>query len=161
MQNALLLAMRTFIVCIRYVDRYCLGESFGADFQSGGTYFQNVESTDPFTAIQEFVGCQNDTSHNILVDPNGDQSECTETPMQPDDTPQLLTCSQWPKDKLYTGDWSLLIISNNGNADPIAYERDFSLTVGTQVTSTVTTTPIATSTATQTRTTIITPTGTM
>ena len=58
--------------------------------------------------------------------------------MQPDNTPELVTCSQWPKDKLYTGDWSLLIISNNGDADPIAYERDFSLTVGTQATTTVT-----------------------
>lgn len=116
----------------------CDCESFGVDFQSGGTYFQNVESTDPFTAVQEFTGCQNDTSHNIFVDPNGDQTECTQTEMVPNDTPQLLTCSQWPKDKLYTGDWSLLIISNNGDADPIAYQRDFSLTVGTQATTTVT-----------------------
>jgi len=116
----------------------CDCESFGVDFQSGGTYFQNVESTDPFTAVQEFTGCQNDSAHNVFVDPNGDQTECTETPMQPDNSPQLLTCSDWPKDKLYDGDWSLLIISNNGDADPIAYERDFSLTVGTQVTSTVT-----------------------
>lgn len=116
----------------------CDCESFGVDFQSGGTYFQNSESTDPFTAVQEFTGCQNDTSHNVFVDPNGDQTECTETPMQPDDSPQLLTCSDWPKDKLYDGDWSLLIISNNGDADPIAYQRDFSLTVGTQATTTVT-----------------------
>lgn len=116
----------------------CDCESFGVDFQSGGTYFQNVNSTDPFTAVQEFTGCQNDTAHNIFVDPNGDQSECTETAMQPDDTPELITCSDWPKDKLYDGDWSILIISNNGDADPIAYQRDFSLTVGTQSTTTVT-----------------------
>lgn len=113
-------------------------ESFGVDFTSGGTFFQNVNSTDPFTALQEFSGCQNDTSHNVFVDPNGDQSECSMTDMQPDDTPQLITCEDWPKDRLYDGDWSIIIISNNGDADPIAYQRDFSLTVGTQQTSTVT-----------------------
>ena len=66
-------------------------QSFGVDFQSGGSYFQNSLSTDPFTAVQEFEGCSNDTSHNILVDPNGDQYECSMTPMQPDDTPETLS----------------------------------------------------------------------
>lgn len=113
-------------------------QSYGLDFQSGGTYFQNINSTDPFTATQEFEGCQSDQAHNVLVNPQGDQSECSQSPLQPDNTPQLVTCSSWPKDQLYTGDWSLLIVSNNGDAEPIAFERDFALTVGTQVTSTVT-----------------------
>lgn len=114
-------------------------ESFGVDFTSGGTFFQNSNSSDPFTAIQEFTGCQDDTAHNVFVDPTGDQTECSETPMQPDDEPQLITCQDWPKDRLYDGDWSLLIISNNGDdGEPIAYQRDFSLTVGEQQTFTVT-----------------------
>ena len=66
-------------------------QSFGVDFYGGGSFFQNSESTDPFTAVQEFEGCSNDTSHNVLVDPNGDQYQCTLTPMQPDDTPETLT----------------------------------------------------------------------
>ena len=114
-------------------------ESFGVDFTSGGTFFQNSNSSDPFTAIQEFTGCQDDTAHNVLIDPTGDQTECSETPLQPDDAPQLITCEDWPKERLYDGDWSLLVISNNGdNGEPIAYQRDFSLTVGEQQTSTVT-----------------------
>jgi hypothetical protein len=114
-------------------------ESFGVDFTSGGTFFQNSNSSDPFTAIQEFSGCENDTAHNVFVDPNGDQTECSETPLQPDDAPQIITCEDWPKSSLYDGDWSLLIISNNGeDGDPIAYQRDFSLTVGEQQTFTVT-----------------------
>jgi hypothetical protein len=28
----------------------------GVDFQEGGTYFQNIDSTDPFTFVQAFVG---------------------------------------------------------------------------------------------------------
>ncbi|KAK1811817.1 hypothetical protein LTR12_013828 [Friedmanniomyces endolithicus] len=112
-------------------------ESFGDDFQNGGSYFQNSLSSDPFTALQEFEGCQNDTANNVLVDPNGDQSQCSNTPLLPNDTPQLITCADWPKDKLYNGSWSLLIISNNGNGSPIAYQRDFSLSVGPQHTLTV------------------------
>lgn len=112
-------------------------QSFGVDFVDGGTYFQNSLSTAPFTAVQEFEGCQNDTSHNILVDPNGNQYECSMTPLLPSDTPETVTCPL-DKDQLFTGEWSLLIISNNGDAAPIDYERDFSLIVGPQQTSTVT-----------------------
>ncbi|TKA75248.1 hypothetical protein B0A55_05761 [Friedmanniomyces simplex] len=111
-------------------------QSYGIDFYSGGSFFQNSLSTDPFTAVQEFEGCANDTSHNVLVDPNGDQYECSMTPMTPDDTPETITCPL-DKDQLYSGDWSLLIISNNGNCDPIDFERDFSLSVGPQQTTTV------------------------
>ncbi|QIW96493.1 hypothetical protein AMS68_002011 [Peltaster fructicola] len=117
----------------------CVCESYGIDFQNGGTYFQNSLSTDPFTALEEFEGCQNDTAHNVFVDPQGDQSECSETALTPDDVPQLITCSQWPKNQLYTGEWSLIVVSNNGNGDPIAYQRDFSLIVGPQQTLTAAT----------------------
>ncbi|KAK3116912.1 hypothetical protein LTR53_002208 [Teratosphaeriaceae sp. CCFEE 6253] len=115
-------------------------DSYGLDFQNGGSYFQNSLSSDPFTALQEFEGCQNDTANNVFVDPNGDQSQCSDSALTPDDTPRLITCADWPKNKLFNGDWSLLIISNNGNGDPIAYERDFSLSVGPQQTTTVSTT---------------------
>lgn len=112
-------------------------ESYGLDFQNGGTYFQNSLSTAPFTASQEFSGCQNDTADNVLVDPSGNQYECSQTPLLPSDTPETVTCPL-DKDQLTSGDWSLLIISNNGDGTPIAYERDFSLTVGPQQTTTYT-----------------------
>jgi len=116
-------------------------QSYGIDFASGGTYFQNSLSTDPFTAIQEFAGCQNDTSNNILIDPSGNSYQCTDTPLLPNDTPGTLSCPI-DKDQLSSGDYSLIVISNNGNCDPIAYERDFCLTVGPQQTTTVTPTLI-------------------
>jgi hypothetical protein len=81
---------------------------------------------------------------NILVDPNGDQYECSDTPLTPDYTPETVTCNDWPQDKLYSGDWSLVVISNNGNADPIAFQRDFALDVGTPTTLTITPTVTAT-----------------
>jgi hypothetical protein len=122
-----LLSARTLATC----------ESYGIDFQTGGNYFQNISSPSPFTFASLFEGCQNDVANNILVDPNGDEYQCTDTPLQPDDITQLSTCPL-DKDQLWTGDWSVLIISNNGDADPIAYERDFYLNVGIPSTTTVT-----------------------
>ncbi|KAH0347644.1 hypothetical protein KCU81_g3359, partial [Aureobasidium melanogenum] len=119
-------------------------EVYGIDIQNGGTYFENSELTVPFSLVQEFSGCQNDTANNILVDPNGDQYECSDTPLVPAYTPETVTCSDWPQDKLYSGDWSLVVISNNGDGSPIAYQRDFSLTVGTPTTVTITPTVTAT-----------------
>ncbi|KAF2812432.1 uncharacterized protein BDZ99DRAFT_383484 [Mytilinidion resinicola] len=110
--------------------------SFGMDFQDGGSYFQNSLSSDPFTFVSQFEGCDNDTATNVFVDPNGDQYLCTDTNLQPDDTDELSTCPL-DKDQLWSGPWSILILSNNGNDAPIAYERDFELSVGPQNTSTV------------------------
>ncbi|KAI5205017.1 hypothetical protein E4T39_03285 [Aureobasidium subglaciale] len=132
-------------------------DSYGIDFQSNGNYFQNISSTDAFTFASLFEGCGNDVANNILVDPNGDEYQCTDTPLQPDDITQLSTCPM-DKNQLWSGDWSVLIISNNGDADPIAYERDFYLTVGIPSTTTYTptvtifktTTPLVVVTATST-----------
>ncbi|KAF2103703.1 hypothetical protein NA57DRAFT_18329, partial [Rhizodiscina lignyota] len=122
--------------------------SFGMDFQDGGSYFQNSLSTDPFTFVSQFEGkrsqmrsCNNDTASNIFVDPNGDQVLCSDTSLTPDDTNQMSTCPT-DKDQLFDGYWSVIIISNNGNGDPIGYERDFSLSVGPQVTTTYTPTVV-------------------
>ncbi|KAK7613947.1 hypothetical protein JOL62DRAFT_636351 [Phyllosticta paracitricarpa] len=121
--------------------------SYGMDFQGGRTYFQNIASNDNFTFVQEFEGCKNDSALNFLVDPSGNQIQCSSTPLQPDDADQMSTCPI-TKSKLISGAWSILIMSNNGKAPdaglPIAYERDFSLTVGPQLTTTYT--PTVTST---------------
>ena len=56
---------------------------------------------------------------------------------------RLTKDSPLDKNQLYTGDWSVVIVSNNGDGDPIAYERDFSLVVGPQQTTTYTPTVTA------------------
>lgn len=130
------------IVCILSLIHLCLSQecedcqSYGIDFLNGGSYFQNSDSTEAFTALQELDGCANDTSNNIFVDAYGDQFECTQSQLQPDNTPQLVTCPV-NKNELVDGDYSLLILSNNGECDPIAYQRDFILAVGPQQTETV------------------------
>ena len=82
--------------------------SFGVDFQSDGSYFQNSLSNDSFTFVSRFegiqqsffsssfaksscVGCLNDVANNILVDPTGNELQCSNTNLQPNDTPELST----------------------------------------------------------------------
>jgi hypothetical protein len=114
--------------------------SYGIDFQDGGgPYFQNISSPDDFTFVSTFKGCEKDFATNIIVDPHGDQLQCDDTSLQPDNTYQMSTCPL-TKNSLYSGDWSLIILGNNGDKEPFAYQRDFFLTVGEAATSTVSTT---------------------
>ncbi|KAJ9635074.1 hypothetical protein H2199_008560 [Coniosporium tulheliwenetii] len=141
--------------------------SYGMDFQNGGSYCQNASSTDPFTFVSQFDGCQVDTAVNLLIDPSGNQYQCSYTNLTPDDTDQLATCPL-NKDQLTSGEWSVVVLSNNGaSGEPIAYQRDFYLSVGIiptyivtpTVTGTAVVTPIYnyTSTTTDTLTTMLVP----
>ena len=125
--------------------------AYGKDFQNGGIYFQNASSTEQFTFVQYFEGCQQDFASNILIDPAAEEYFCTKTPLTPDDTDQQSTCPI-TKNNLYSGDWSIIVSSNNGKGDPVAYERDFSLVVGVPTTFTYYPTVTVTSTKTPTST---------
>ncbi|KAJ4359607.1 uncharacterized protein N0V89_000162 [Didymosphaeria variabile] len=117
--------------------------AYGMDFQSNGQYFQNSLSNDNFTFVEQFEGCNPDVAYNIIVDPQGEQNLCTETNLTPDDADMLSTCPL-RKNQLVSGDWSIIVISNNGDGVPLAAQRDFLLSVGPQSTSTVTPTITAT-----------------
>lgn len=64
--------------------------AFGVDFQDQGSYFQDSLSTDSFTFVSRFEGCQNTFAKNYLM---GTDIEvmCSDTNLQPDDTPELST----------------------------------------------------------------------
>ncbi|OTA36734.1 hypothetical protein BTJ68_03349 [Hortaea werneckii EXF-2000] len=114
-----------------FADGYvnpCMG--FAMDFHDGGSYFQNITSPDDFSFSSQFEGCQADAfANNLLVDPNGDQYLCTDTDLFPDDTTETSTCPL-EKQHMWSGDWTVVIISNNGEKGcPIAIQRDFELTV--------------------------------
>lgn len=84
-------------------------ESYGIDFQSGGSYFQNASSTAPFTFVSVFegilynlayrsrqrltssIGCNPDICQNLLVDPSGNEYVCSNTSLTPDDSYQQST----------------------------------------------------------------------
>ncbi|KAM3424320.1 hypothetical protein BST61_g11143 [Cercospora zeina] len=133
--------------------------SYGIDFQHLGSYFIDSRSTDPFTVVSQFKQCENNTSaYILLVDNDNDkQYECTGVPTTPDLTSQMSSCPI-TKNEMTSGAWSVLVIGNNGDGSPFAWQRDFTLTVGVPVTTTTTstvtytqtTTPVTTITTTST-----------
>ncbi|GAB1731454.1 hypothetical protein NU195Hw_Modified_316t1 [Hortaea werneckii] len=154
-----------------FADGYvnpCMG--FAVDFHDGGSYFQNISSPDDFSFSSEFEGCQADAfANNLLVDPNGDQYLCTDTDLFPDDTTETSTCPL-EKQQMWSGDWTVVIISNNGEKGcPIAIQRDFELTVAEPSTEVYTPTvivpsvitPVETSTSVTTTTDLLTLTSTV
>ncbi|KAG9554199.1 hypothetical protein KCU71_g9125, partial [Aureobasidium melanogenum] len=113
-------------------------ESYGIDFVNNGNYFINIASNQSFTSVTEFNQCQNDTANVELVNwDTGDEYICSDIPLLPNLTPETSTCDI-EKDQMVSGTWGLILISNNGDGDPLAAQRTFSLTVGTQATATIT-----------------------
>ena len=122
---------------------------YGIDFVEGGSYFIDSNSTADFTTVQQFSGCNDDSASVLLVQQSTeDEWECSSVPtgiffffssftstpeltshLVPSNTPQLSTCPL-EKDQMSTGQWTILVIGNNGDGNPFAYERDFNLTVG-------------------------------
>jgi hypothetical protein len=66
-------------------------QSYGVDIQNNATVFVNVMSNDNFTFVEEFSGCQNASAQNYLIDPAGDEYECTDTDMDPANTAEMST----------------------------------------------------------------------
>lgn len=153
--------------------------SFGVDYVDEQPYFINSQSTEDFTAVSYFQGCNDDVADVLFVAPNNDEYLCSQIPTTPENDNKLSTCPI-KKNQMTSGHWLLLVLGNNGDdGQPFAWQRgaygilfdsvlltclDLYLTVGTQVTSTVTptvtlsivTTPTQTQTATTTFTDVIT-----
>lgn len=111
---------------------------FGLDFQDGGSYFINTNSNASFTAVSKFEGCNNDTASILLVnEATDDEYECTSVSTVPDDEAMLSTCPVL-KSQLNSGEYLILALGNNGDGNPFAYQREFSISAGPQQTSTVT-----------------------
>ena len=128
--------------------------AYGIDFQDGGSYFINTNSNASFTCVTKFEGCNNDQADIMLVnEATGDEYDCTQVNTVPDDEAMLSTCPIL-KSQITSGDYLILVLGNNGNGNPFAYQRNFSIsaapqqttTVATTVTYTITTTPTITTT---------------
>ncbi|RMZ28856.1 hypothetical protein D0859_07056 [Hortaea werneckii] len=111
---------------------------FGKDFQAGGSYFLNSNSSQNFMASYQLRGCNDATADVMLVNMNnGDQYFCSSVPTVPDNTTQVSTCPV-QHSQLTTANYSIITLGNNGKGNPFAVQRDFVLNVGKQETSTVT-----------------------
>ena len=98
--------------------------SYGVDFVDEGSYFINSLSSDSFSSVSTFKGCNTGLADILLVDPNDDEYLCDDIPTTPDDTPQLSNCPIL-KNQMTSGHWLLLILGNNGDypAQPFAWQR--------------------------------------
>ncbi|KAL5450595.1 hypothetical protein PMIN05_000852 [Paraphaeosphaeria minitans] len=133
--------------------------SYGVDYVDEGSYFINGNSSEPFTCVSTFQGCNEgpDTAEILFVDPNNEEYLCSEVQTTPDDTPMLSTCP-FTKNEMISGHNIILVIGNNDDGEPFAWQRDIYLTVGTQATTTytptvtysITSTPVDTVTTTST-----------
>ncbi|KAF1831517.1 hypothetical protein BDW02DRAFT_571976 [Decorospora gaudefroyi] len=123
-------------------DPHAICYSYGVDFIDEGQYFINSESTEDFTAVSYFQGCNEDVSDVLLVAPEDisgkEEFLCGKVATTPDDENQVATCPI-KKNEMISGHWLLLILGNNGEGgQPFAWQRDLYLTVGTQITDTYT-----------------------
>jgi hypothetical protein len=66
-------------------------QSFGVDVTNGGSIFVNTLSNDSFSFVEQFSGCSSDDAQNYLIDPAGDQIQCSDTPMNPVNTSETST----------------------------------------------------------------------
>jgi hypothetical protein len=98
--------------------------SYGVDFVDEGHYFINSQSTEQFSAVSTFKGCNSGEADILLVDPNDIEYLCDDIATTPDDTKQLSKCPI-QKDQMSSGHWLLLILGNNGDypAQPFAWQR--------------------------------------
>ena len=75
-----------FLIVALVAEVFAQCQSYGVDFVDGGSYFQNISSSDDFTFISYFEGCAGEGSITpILVDPNEDEYFCSDIETSPDD----------------------------------------------------------------------------
>lgn len=89
-----------FLTCLQTAFAGC--KSYGLDYKDGKSYHM-VRSSSSFSGHEEFKGCKDDQAYNVLVDPQGNEYECSQTPLQPSDTSQEYVCDSWTYDTMYTG----------------------------------------------------------
>jgi hypothetical protein len=66
-------------------------QSFGVDITEDASVFVNIQSNDSFSFVEQFQNCSNTNAQNYLVDPDGDEIECSDTDMDPANTPETST----------------------------------------------------------------------
>ncbi|KAF2746541.1 hypothetical protein M011DRAFT_425303 [Sporormia fimetaria CBS 119925] len=137
--------------------------SYGVDFVDEGQYFINTLSNDSFTCVSTFEGCNTDVADVLLVDPAGDEFLCSQVSTTPANTPMLSTCPIL-KNQMTSGEWIIIVVGNNDDGFPFAWQRDISIDAGPQATTTVTptvtfsvtTTPVVPVTTTSTQSVVLT-----
>jgi hypothetical protein len=97
--------------------------SYGVDFVDDGEYFINAASTEKFSAVSYFQGCNKDIADVLLVAPEDGEYLCDQIPTTPDNENKVSTCPI-QKNQMTSGSWLLLVLGNNGDGgQPFAWQR--------------------------------------
>lgn len=114
----------TALLSLAVADPNSVCLSSGVDFVDDTQYFINTASLENFTCVSTFEGCNvgPDLADILLVDPNGDEYLCSSVATTPANTPVLSTCPIL-KSQMFSGDWIILVVGNNDDGNPFAWER--------------------------------------
>jgi hypothetical protein len=117
-------ALLCLVVSDPVYDSESICYSYGVDFLDEGSYFINSNSTESFSAVSTFKGCNTDVADILLIDPEDVEYICDDVPTTPDETNQLSGCPI-RKNQMSSGHWTLLILGDNGAypAQPFAWQR--------------------------------------
>jgi hypothetical protein len=118
-----------FALSVADPDSVCY--SYGVDFVDEGQYFIDSNSNESFTCVSTFLGCNKgpDPAEILFVDPNNDEYLCSEVQTTPDNTPMLSTCP-FTKNEMISGHNIILVIGNNDDGEPFAWQRGKSIVSG-------------------------------
>ncbi|RMZ80042.1 hypothetical protein DV738_g3017, partial [Chaetothyriales sp. CBS 135597] len=126
-------------------------QSYGTDFQDGGSYCIDPRLTDVFSFGTEWYGCTaNDTQDGVdpyISGPDGEGQYCSNIQTNPDGQEMISTCNvdgdALTKNNMYSGNWTIGFYGLT-----FAYQREFYLNV--EIPETVISTPTVSITITDT-----------
>lgn len=96
--------------------------SYGVDFVDENSYFINSLSTEQFTSVSYFQGCNVGLADVLFVDPDDDEYLCSQLQTAPENEFKMSTCPI-QKRQMVSGHWLLLVLGNNGDGQPFAWQR--------------------------------------
>jgi hypothetical protein len=113
--------------------------SYGVDFVDEEHYFIDSTSTEQFSAVSYFQGCNKNGEADVLLvapeDFSGEQELiCDEIPTTPDNINEVSNCPI-KKNQMISGHWMLLVLGDNGKdandkpGQPFAWQRGTSSSV--------------------------------
>jgi hypothetical protein len=109
--------------------------SYGIDYANGGAYYIDASSSQYFTFITVFQGCNQESINPILVGPDNSQYACSTINTTPGGNQVTSTCGI-PYSAMKSGNWKIIM-----SGQQVQVQRTMTFTVGVPQTITVTATP--------------------
>lgn len=109
--------------------------SYGVDYSSGESYYIDSTSSQYFSFITVFQGCNQESISPVLIAPDGNEYACSAIKTQPAEQQVISTCGI-PFSVMQSGTWKIIVAGSQ-----ISSQRVITLTVGAPQTTWYTATP--------------------